>query len=54
MAMLIQESRGKKENLMQVSYDSWTDHVLEYYDFNDEEYKKFVLTNNKGKYASFI
>ncbi|MBR3523162.1 MAG: lysozyme family protein [Bacilli bacterium] len=45
MAILIQESKGKRENLMQISYSSWINHSFECYDFIDNEYKKVVLND---------
>lgn len=44
MAILIQESKGKCKNLMQLS-SCWYNHSFECYDFIDQEYKKVVLND---------
>ena len=54
MAMLIQESHGKLDNLMQINYSDWKGYVFNYYDFECDEYKKFVLTDNKDAYEDDV
>lgn len=51
MAMLTQESAGKKVNLMQIQFDSWHDQVLTEYDFVNGRYQSIVLTDTPEKYA---
>ena len=49
MAMLLQESHGKKANLMQVSYSAWNGAKVKLYDFVDNKYVEILVTNNKEK-----
>lgn len=51
MAMLTQESAGKKVNLMQIQFDSWHDQVLTEYDFVNGRYQSIVLTDTPEKYS---
>ena len=48
MAMLIQESHGKGNNIMQISYSSWNGGRIKLYDFIDNRYVNILFTNNKS------
>ncbi len=50
MAILTQESAGKNSNLMQIEFSAWEDQVLKVYNFDSNENKKYVLTNDPKKY----
>ncbi len=52
MAMLTQESGGKEENLMQIEFDQWKDMKLDIYNFANNSYDHFVLTDNPEAYAN--
>lgn len=51
MAMLTQESGGFKTNLMQIQFDDWKEREIKVYNFEDERYEYFVLTNNPEDWA---
>lgn len=46
MAILTQESGGKITNLMQIEFDACADEVIEVYNFRDNRYQKFILSDN--------
>lgn len=50
MAMLTQESGGMEDNLMQIEFDQWKDMKLNIYNFNENKYDYFVLTDNPELY----
>ncbi|MDE5630237.1 MAG: transglycosylase SLT domain-containing protein [Bacilli bacterium] len=52
MAILTQESGGYKTNLMQIEFDEWDEEIIKVYNFEDDKYDYFVLTNNPEKWAS--
>lgn len=54
MAMLIQESHGLEENLMQISYSSWDNQVMTAYDYEENEYVDFILSNDKDNYCDIM
>lgn len=56
LMQLTQESAGKEENLMQIVWDEWAGKPLRAYNFRDNKYETFILTNNpteeeKAKYT---
>lgn len=51
MAILTQESGGFETNLMQIEFDDWKEQEIKVYNFEDERYEYFVLTNNPEKWA---
>lgn len=50
MAMLTQESGGMEDNLMQIEFDQWLDMKLDIYNFAENKYDHFVLTDNPEAY----
>lgn len=50
MAMLTQESAGKKVNLMQIQLPSWEGQELKVYNFSTNAYEKYVLTSYPENY----
>lgn len=51
MAILTQESGGYKTNLMQIEFDKWDEEIIKVYNFEDNRYDYFVLTNDPDKWA---
>lgn len=49
MAMLIQESHGNGNNIMQIAYSAWVGGRIKMYDFTDNKYVDIVFSNNKSK-----
>lgn len=41
-----QESEGDEENLMQIDWDKWAGEPIRAYNFRDNKYETFLLTNN--------
>lgn len=55
LMLLTQESAGKEENLMQIEWQQWAGKPISAYNFRDNQYESFLLTNNptaeeKAKY----
>ncbi len=51
MAMLTQESGGFETNLMQIEFEDWDEEIIKVYNFEDNRYEYFVLTNNPEDWA---
>lgn len=43
---LTQESAGRGDNLMQIVWDKWVGKTIRVYNFRDNVYVTFLLTNN--------
>lgn len=43
---MTQESAGNEENLMQIVWDKWAEDPIRAYNFRDNTYETFLLTNN--------
>ena len=54
LAILTQETHGQETNLMQINFDTKKDEVYTVYNFQTNEYCKYVLTDNPNKYSSDI
>ena len=51
-AIIAQESSGELVNLMQIDFGVNKDGIIKVYNFNDNRYDKFVLTDNPSKYSN--
>lgn len=51
MSMLTQETGGYNTNLMQIDFEVWKEKEIKVYNFKDNRYDHFVLTNNPEEYA---
>ena len=54
LAILTQETHGQETNLMQINFDTKKDEVYTVYNFQTNEYCKYVLTDNPSKYKSDV
>ncbi len=54
MGMFTQESAGNYTNLMQVKFDAWKEQIITVYNFDENKYQKFVLTDHPENYGSDV
>lgn len=52
VAILTQESAGREKNLMQIEFKAWEGTLIHAYNFIDQKYENFLLSDNPNLYSN--